>query len=138
MCIWRLGLAAIGALGGFFLALFILSCKSDGVIQSGIGRSIFIAIFCILGAILISFFEKPILILSTSIVGSFSFIYGVDIFAHKGFIQAVRVFLGERSLSATYELTGVVIGMLVSVLILAGIGMVVQYRLSKNHEHRKK
>lgn len=63
ICVWRLGLSAIGALLGFTIAIVVLSFVSGGVIASGTGRTIFIICFAVVGAILIQFIEKPVLIL---------------------------------------------------------------------------
>jgi hypothetical protein len=108
MCIWRLGLAAIGALAGFGLALFILSWASGGAISNGTGRSVFIGLMSLVGAIVIHFIEKPFLIFSTSFAGAFSLIYGIDIFARKGFVEAVQFFLGNNESGDTYNVTNTV------------------------------
>ncbi|KAL3900910.1 MAG: hypothetical protein SGCHY_001003 [Lobulomycetales sp.] len=138
LCVWRLGLAAIGALAGFALALFILSWASGGAISSGTGRSIFIGVLALLGSILIHFIEKPFLIVSTSLAGSFSFVYGVDVFARKGFVEAVQFFLGNSDSGSRYVITGSVYGMLASIIVITVIGIVVQWRLWRGHTHRER
>lgn len=70
----RVGLFVIGALGGFSLALIILSWKSGGVIPSKAGRIVFISVCSVGGGILILFFDKIVCIVSTALVGSFRFV----------------------------------------------------------------
>jgi hypothetical protein len=137
MCIWRLGLAAIGALGGFGLALFILSWSSNGSISSGTGRTVFIAVLAIIGSIVIQFIEKPFLIISTSFAGAFSIVYGVDIFARKGFVEAVTFFLGNDDSGGSYKVTNSVYGMLGSIIVITLIGIVVQWKFFSKHKHRE-
>lgn len=147
LCIWRLGLSAIGALFGYSLAIFILSWAKNGAIESSTGRSIFIGVLTLVGAIVIIFFEKPLLIVSTSFSGAFSIgkscvltllVYGVDVFAHKGFIQAVQYFTGNHYQISGYQPSNTVYGMLASILVIAVLGVVIQYRIFGNHTHREK
>jgi Domain of unknown function (DUF4203) len=67
----RFGISVIGALGGAALALFILSWKSDGLISSEAGRIIFICLCAVIGSLVIHWFEKPVVIVSTSMLGSY-------------------------------------------------------------------
>lgn len=129
MCVWRLGLAAVGAIFGFFVAIFVLSLWSNGVITSGVGRSIFIALLSVLGAVLISIFEKPLLILGTAFPGAYAFVFGLDIFINSGFNMATQMFLYGQGL---YVTSPAVYGLLALVLILGVIGTFVQF-----HTYRK-
>ena len=67
----KVALFGIGALGGFFIAMFILGLKSYGLIESGWGRIVFIGGFCLIGVVAIFFIEKHVVIFSTSIAGSY-------------------------------------------------------------------
>ncbi|KAF9421214.1 hypothetical protein BGZ94_008886, partial [Podila epigama] len=67
ICFWKLGFAAIGAIAGFYLAIFILSWSDAGVISSGVGRTIFIVACVIVGIILTFFVERHVVILGTAI-----------------------------------------------------------------------
>lgn len=136
--LWRLGLALIGALGGFTFALFLLSWKGNGIIEGSTGRWIFIAVFAVVGAIIILFAEKHVIIFSTSISGSVSTLCGIDCFVQKGFITAVQVFLSSSSNS----FTGVFVagpetyGYLAGVIVLAIVGILVQYHINSGRSHR--
>ncbi|KAJ3387510.1 hypothetical protein HDU92_001919 [Lobulomyces angularis] len=138
MCIWRLGLLAIGAFGGFTLSLFLLSWSSDGIF-SGIGRIIFIIILVIVGAVLALIFEKLALILATSFAGAFSVIYGIDMFANAGFNVAVKSFLGNSNPEyySQYNISRDVYIELVALVILFLLGVLVQFRINRNRVHRE-
>ena len=79
--LYRVGLTLLGLLAGFTLAVWILSLKSGGLITNETGRAIFIGCLALVVAILIHFFEKVIIILASSMGGSYSIIYGIDTFA---------------------------------------------------------
>ncbi|KAJ3121875.1 hypothetical protein HK100_012201 [Physocladia obscura] len=134
LCLIKLGLVIIGVVGGLFLSLFILGWKDLGVIESGTNRTIFIAVLCVLGAIAAFFLEKHAVIIATSFVGAYSFCFGVDCFAHAGFVQASELFLGGSSGDAgsvrVFVVNPKVIALSVSVLVLALLGVVVQYRVN--------
>ncbi|KAF8945524.1 hypothetical protein BGZ47_002469 [Haplosporangium gracile] len=130
LCFWRLGFAAIGAIAGFYLAMFILSWSSNGVISNGTGRTIFIIAFVIVGIVLTFFVERHVIILGTAIVGSGSFFIGLDNFVHTGFANAFTAFLsGNKNAFGGngYEVTGKVYGMLAGTLAMMVLGACFQY-----------
>ncbi|KAG0349043.1 hypothetical protein BG005_011206 [Podila minutissima] len=131
ICFWHLGFAAIGGVAGFYLAMFILSWSTTGVISSGIGRTIFIIAFVIIGIVLTFFVERHVVILGTAIVGSGSFFVGLDNFINTGFSEAFTAFLGGNHTALIggggYEVTGKVYGMLAGTLGMMVIGACFQY-----------
>ncbi|KAG0084858.1 hypothetical protein BGZ93_007500 [Podila epicladia] len=130
LCFWRLGFAAIGGVAGFYLAMFILSWSTSGVITSGIGRTIFIIAFVIVGIVLTFFVERHVVILGTAIVGSGSFFVGLDNFVMTGFSEAFTAFLGGNHAAlfgGGYQATGKVYGMLAGTLGMMVIGACFQY-----------
>ncbi|KAF9325615.1 hypothetical protein BG006_010889 [Podila minutissima] len=131
ICFWHLGFAAIGGVAGFYLAMFILSWSSSGVISSGIGRTIFIIAFVIIGIVLTFFVERHVVILGTAIVGSGSFFIGLDNFINTGFSEAFTAFLGGNHTALIggggYVVTGKVYGMLAGTLGMMVIGACFQY-----------
>ncbi|KAG0336593.1 hypothetical protein BG004_007969 [Podila humilis] len=130
LCFWRLGFAAIGGVAGFYLAMFILSWNSSGVISSGTGRTIFLVAFVIVGIVLTFFVERPVVILGTAIVGSGSFFVGLDNFIHTGFADAFTEFLGghhEALFGGGYHVTGKVYGMLAGTLGMMVLGACFQF-----------
>ncbi|KAF8962042.1 hypothetical protein BGZ46_001247 [Entomortierella lignicola] len=126
---WRIGLAAIGGVAGFYLAIFILSWTTTGIISSGTGRIVFIAVLVIVGIILSFFLDPHIILVGTSIVGSFSFFVGLDNFIHTGFQDVFTAFLsGNHELfSSDYHVTGKVYGMLAGTLAMMVVGVCFQY-----------
>ncbi|KAG9324319.1 hypothetical protein KVV02_006565 [Mortierella alpina] len=132
LCFWRLGFAAIGAIAGFYLAIFILSWASQGVISNGTGRTIFIVACVIVGIILTFFVERHVIIIGTAIVGSGSFFVGLDNFIGTGFSDAFTAFLsgkGHQALLGTdgYQVSPKVYGMLAGTLAMMVIGACFQY-----------
>ncbi|KAI9358895.1 hypothetical protein DFJ73DRAFT_793904 [Zopfochytrium polystomum] len=128
MCLWKLGLAVIGALLGFVLATIILSFVSGGTISSGIGRSIFILLMTLAFSILIQFFERPLLILATAATGAFALVVGLDIFVGTGFTDAAHTFLSG---SGTFTVTWKTFLMMALFLLLTVIGSVAFFRDSE-------
>ena len=138
--LWQFGLSLVGFLGGAFVALFILGVKSGGLIQSGVGTVLFVVGMGIVGAILIQIFEKPALIVSTSLAGSYLVFYGIDVFARTGFAnssQASLYQLKEGQQVVVYDTSGPVIGMMVGVIVLAIIGVGSQYKIIDGKGYRE-
>ena len=73
ICFWKLALAVLGALGGFALGLFILSFKTGGVLDAGLARTGFLAVMSLVGCVCMFFFQKVLIIISTSILGSYRY-----------------------------------------------------------------
>ncbi|KAI8834663.1 hypothetical protein BC829DRAFT_422214 [Chytridium lagenaria] len=132
LCLRRLCIFALGAVGGFFLAIFILGLRPGSLIESGWGRWIFIAVFVIIGIVAALKLEKPLVIFVTSFAGSYGVIFGVDCFAGVGFAEAAaRAVAGGNVDVSAFQVDGKVIAMAISVLVLTAIGVVVQYRINR-------
>ncbi|ORX94155.1 hypothetical protein K493DRAFT_337924 [Basidiobolus meristosporus CBS 931.73] len=127
MCIWKLGIAAIGALGGFALAMFILSFGNNMLISSKTGGIIFVIVFVVVGIIAIFFLEKHVVIIATAIAGAYMFIVGIDYFIRTGFTEHLIAFLNGYDRSF-YHTNGKIYAMLASLAVMALIGIVVQYK----------
>lgn len=132
---WRLGMFAIGLVGGFFLAMFVLTLVPDGIIPNNIFRALFIVVIALICSFLVFKFERPVVIIATSVIGAFLAILGIDFFARTQFATAMSMFLsgqhGYRPDARTY-------GMLAGVAVLAALGMVVQFRYHKGLFRRDK
>ncbi|KAL1920980.1 uncharacterized protein VTP21DRAFT_11615 [Calcarisporiella thermophila] len=124
VCCWFVGLFFLGGLGGFFLAMFILSLKTGGLIESNTGRIIFIICLVVAGGVLIWFLEKPITIIFTSLIGSFSLFLGIDFFAQTGLYACFDAFLH----SGRFVADGKVYGMLAGMAVFFLIGLIVQFK----------
>ncbi|KAJ3300810.1 hypothetical protein HK104_000003 [Borealophlyctis nickersoniae] len=132
ICVWKVALAFLGALGGFFFALFILSWKEGGAINPPYGRAIFIIIMCVIGVIAIFILQKPVIIVCTSIIGAYSIVMGIDAFAQTGFAASANDFLTSSSKRSfhTFETNGKVYGLLITMIVLAVIGILAQFKIN--------
>ncbi|KAI8070585.1 uncharacterized protein B0P05DRAFT_442460, partial [Gilbertella persicaria] len=85
--LYPLGVYCLACLGGFYVAVYILSWKEDLVITIVMARVCFIIGLSLLGPILLYFVETYMVIFSTSLMGAYLFHFGLDFFAHTGFIN---------------------------------------------------
>jgi hypothetical protein len=125
---WRLGLWAVGLVGGFFLAMFVLTLVPNGIVPENIFRALFIVVIALICSFLVFKFERPTVIISTSVIGAFLTILGVDFFARTQFASAMSMFLSGKN---GYSPDARTYGMLAGVAVLAALGMVVQFRFFK-------
>ncbi|CAG8448586.1 2098_t:CDS:2 [Ambispora leptoticha] len=137
VCCSDIAIYLLGALGGYSLALFVLSWSDNGVIQSKNGRIIFIIVLTLLGAILTFVFEDAIIILSTALIGAYSIIFGIDLFAHTGFTESVQEFL-DGNHQVVYSVDTKVYLMLAGVLALFIIGTIFQWRVHRGEFGRRR
>ena len=87
----------------------------------------------VIGSILIHFFEKPAIIGSTSLAGAYFTMFGVDVFAKTGFATAFNAFL--KNPQFVYEADGKVFWMIVGTVILAIVGVGVQFKLNIDRKY---
>ncbi|KAL1920161.1 uncharacterized protein VTP21DRAFT_1307 [Calcarisporiella thermophila] len=80
----RIAVFFVGGLGGFALAIFILSWSRDHIITNELARAFFIVAFAFAGIFLMAFIEWYVLIFSFAFIGSFCFVLGIDMFANGG------------------------------------------------------
>ncbi|KAL2917735.1 hypothetical protein HK105_202608 [Polyrhizophydium stewartii] len=127
---WQFGVSCLGAMAGVAVALFVLSWKSNGAIESETGRAIFIAVCALIGAVVIHFVERPAIIVSTSVLGAYLVIMGIDFFAKTGVVAAIRQFLSgtNRFDTSVFSTSNGTFGMLCTMVVLAVIGIIVQFR----------
>lgn len=147
--LWKFGLSLIGAVGGGSIAVSLLALKNGFLIEGDGNRLLFILACAIIGAVMIHFFEKPMLIGSTSIAGSTVAIFGLDVFVKTGYADAVIFFLQKTRAGFTsgsipidptadysYLLTGKVGGMVFGVVVLSVIGSISQFKSAEGVKHR--
>ncbi|KAG0299557.1 hypothetical protein BGZ97_003644 [Linnemannia gamsii] len=97
VCCSKLGVAVLGALALYALGLWILGWKSGGVITTSTGRIILLAALAVVGFILGLFREREVVMVGSAIVGAYSFVIGVDMFAHTGFKEQADQFINSKS-----------------------------------------
>ncbi|KAK3828920.1 MAG: hypothetical protein J3Q66DRAFT_323892 [Benniella sp.] len=93
----RLGVAVLGAMALYSLGLWILGWKSGGVISSNTGRAILLGALAVVGFILGFIREHDTVIVGSAILGAYSFIAGVDFYAHTGFVDQTNSFINSKS-----------------------------------------
>ncbi|KAG0058977.1 hypothetical protein BGZ89_000814 [Linnemannia elongata] len=128
----------VGILGG----LLLVCCSRLGVAILGalafVGRGIFLAVLVILGFILGFVREHETVIIGSAILGAYAFVAGVDLYAHTGFIQQTDSFINSKSNidRRVGSVSGEQIALLVTFIVLALIGMAVQFRMWGRHNFR--
>ncbi|KAI3638331.1 hypothetical protein MIR68_003942 [Amoeboaphelidium protococcarum] len=123
---WKLGLFAMGGLGGFTVAIYIMSWSSKTLIQNDSGRTVLIVFLCVIGGITAMFFENHLIIISTSFAGAYGLMYGVDTFLNSGFRNAASSIL--RGHPADYQIhDSRVYTLLGCMLACFAVGLAVQY-----------
>ncbi|KAG1167554.1 hypothetical protein G6F36_012505 [Rhizopus arrhizus] len=88
---WYFTIYLVGAFGGLAIASFICTWKSNLVIEHYIGRPCFLAGMALLTGILTFFAARPMVFFSTSFVGAYFVMLGVDCIARQGYIAGVQL-----------------------------------------------
>ncbi|KAJ1800747.1 hypothetical protein LPJ59_000849 [Coemansia sp. RSA 2399] len=130
--LYKVGVALIGALGGFALATWILSMKSGSLIHSDVGRILFIVALIIIGMIAAFFLQRPAIIVASSIWGSYALFVGIDCFARTGFQYTALAFLNTPG--AIYETSPKVYAMIACMAISACLGIFVQFWITRSRK----
>ncbi|KAJ1819505.1 hypothetical protein LPJ75_001182 [Coemansia sp. RSA 2598] len=125
--LFNVGIALVGALGGFALASWILAMKSGGLIHSDAGRIIFIVAMIIVGMLAALFLKNPAIIVLSSIWGSYALFVGIDCFARTGFQYTALNFLNTPG--AVYETSPKVYAMIACMAVSAVLGIIFQFVL---------
>ncbi|KAI1316253.1 hypothetical protein EDD11_010300 [Mortierella claussenii] len=130
VCCSRLGVALLGALALYSLGLWILGWKSGGVITSGAGRGILLGVLAVVGFILGFIREHEMVMVGSAILGAYSFVAGVDFYAHTGFIQQTDSFINSKNSidNRVGNISGPQYALLATFIVLALLGMAVQFR----------
>ncbi|KAL0074082.1 hypothetical protein F4703DRAFT_1936074 [Phycomyces blakesleeanus] len=86
--VYPIAIYFVGGLGGYFLAVFILSWKSSLVIQIEVARICFIVGLGVVMAILVFMIESYTIIFCTAFIGGYLLMLGLDLFIHTGFVNS--------------------------------------------------
>ncbi|CAG8691240.1 29958_t:CDS:2, partial [Racocetra persica] len=122
--LWPTGRILVGTLGGFSLAMILLSTKTDGLISDQIGRWIFIGLCSIIMSVAAGFQKTYpyIAIISTVSSGCYCLILGVDVFVRTGLLASFKTFWGfTQPEDYRYVVDTHAIIILLSIGILGGI-----------------
>ncbi|KAJ2229959.1 hypothetical protein GGH97_006252, partial [Coemansia sp. RSA 475] len=126
---YKVGVALVGALGGFALATWILAMQTNGVIHSDVGRALFIAALVVAGIVAALFIQRPAVIVASAVWGSYVLFVGIDCFARTGFQYTALAFLSTPG--AVYETTPKVYAMIACMALSALLGIFAQFRLTR-------
>lgn len=126
--LWKVALVSLGALGGLALAIYLLSWKSNGLISKPNNRTIFLSFFGAGGALSAMFFEKGIIVVATSLIGSIGVSFGIDVFAETGFNKALASLIQNKG---NFQINGASYGLLASCGIMAIAGGLFQLYISR-------
>lgn len=135
---WMVALIAIGALAGLGLSLYLLSWRGGSIFSSwasaSIARPIFLGTATLLGGFLAVIYERAVITVATSIVGSISLCSGVDVFAGTGFNVAMQEFIRNRTAPPPTTSTFILLG---SLALLALLGIIIQSIQSRRGKREK-
>lgn len=90
---WKFTTYLLCGAAGYLLSLFIWTWKEDFILQDILARNIIglaLGFIFILGFVLIEF---ATVILSTSLIGAYTFVFGLDLFVKSGFFIGLKTIL---------------------------------------------
>jgi len=116
VCCWGIGIYVIGLLGGYAAANLLISAIPTQI--SLAVRIVIIVLFCIVGTVLIHYFEKAIIIGATSIAGAYVTVLGIDMVVNRGIAYDLQ-HDEAPTMDSIYEV--------IAALGLAFVGIIVQY-----------
>ncbi|CAO3563236.1 unnamed protein product [Mortierella alpina] len=124
---WHVGIVLTGAYGMFVLVAIVFTAVN---LQNYVLRYTILALCLVLGGILTYKFERLSVILSTSIGGAYSMMFGLDMFVQTGFRVTFHVILSQ-STARFHPVLGTWI-MIGAVPVIALVGIV--YELWRHEE----
>ncbi|KAI9268277.1 hypothetical protein BDA99DRAFT_505358 [Phascolomyces articulosus] len=116
----------IGGLGGLALGLYICSWQANHVITQDVVRACFLAVLPLFMTALTFMTQHYVLLFSTALAGSFTFIIGIDFLTHTGYLSGIKGVL-DHTHQAPYIITTHVYVMLSMVIVLCLISCGWQY-----------
>lgn len=78
---WNIGIYIIGLLGGWMLGNIILNTFA---ITNIVARIVILVVLSLIGAVVVHFFERPAIIIATSLAGAYLTVLGVDMVVNAG------------------------------------------------------
>ncbi|PHZ13763.1 uncharacterized protein RHIMIDRAFT_291410 [Rhizopus microsporus ATCC 52813] len=122
------GIYCLAGLGGFYVAVYIMSWKENLVIIIKVARVCFIIGCGVLSCVLLYFAETYMVFMYTAFIGSYLFFFGLDFFVHTGFINPwLLIFDGNPNHHNTYLMSTSVRVMLALVLFIFLVSIIWQY-----------
>ncbi|KAG0336543.1 hypothetical protein BG004_008004 [Podila humilis] len=130
VCCSRLGVAVLGALALYSLGLWILGWKSGGLIPSSTGRAIFLGVLAAVGFIFGFIRERETVIIGSALVGAYSTVIGIDMYAHTGFVNQADSFINSKNNidNRVDDLDWKQYALLAAFIVLTLLGAFIQFR----------
>ncbi|KAI8095053.1 uncharacterized protein B0P05DRAFT_577046 [Gilbertella persicaria] len=133
--LWNIALYLVGAFSGFLFAVFILTWKSNFLIENLIGRYCFIGGMALVCAALIWAALRPALFFATSFVGAYILMFGIDCLARTGFIAGPQALLNRNPRHMIeYTLPTYVYVLLAMVIVVFLISLIWQFVFNAAYE----
>lgn len=131
--LWKWAIYGMSAYGGVMVGLWILGMISDTSISKHIERTTFLFIFGIIGLFLAHFIDELVVIVSSSLMGAFTAVFGYDMINFVGF----RLFVQKTFDQSPASIVDIILEnnysnnvryCMVAVLFIAVSGIYIQYR----------
>lgn len=147
LSMWMLALVGMGALASFLTALYVLSWLSISVStglsspsgltstfsNSGWVRPAVLGVATVIGGLLAVVYERAIVMVATSLVGSIAISSGIDVFAQTGFNTGMETLIKN---SGKAELTNGMYALLCSCAGMALLGLLIQAFVTLPEKHK--
>lgn len=130
--VWMVALGAVGALGGFSVAVWSLSW-TERWLSGSVRRPVFIGGSALAGALLAVLYEKGVIVAATAAAGALAIVSGLDVFLQTGLNDQLRRVVTDRTFSFQPHSTG----MLATAGCLFGLGAIFQYRVTGRERRAK-
>lgn len=134
-CCFFLAVYLVGALLGYFAALWLISIIGTNVFNETWKKVVIIVVLVVVGIILIAFFERIIMVVATAFIGAFVIFVGIDIYVKTGFAETVVGILRAKSFDIAIEATPKLRGMLGGCLALSIVGCLIQWCQLRGHSN---
>ncbi len=140
--LWKWYLIGLGALAGAGLATLLFSSLAASIPYDWLWtRTVFIAFMALIGGFAAYRFEKPIIIVSTGLVGSLMLFIGLDIFIGTGFDALLMNLMANTPGPNFFKYAPFndrrIYGMIAACLGSALIGMVIQVKVFGKRKVRR-
>ncbi|KAI8142445.1 hypothetical protein BJV82DRAFT_714040 [Fennellomyces sp. T-0311] len=96
--LWNVSIYLVGGMGGLAFGLFICCWREDLVVRQDVPRACFLIAIAVFFAALTFFLERYVILFSSSFVGGYTFIVGIDFIAHTGYTAGIKSIIDHNQL----------------------------------------
>ncbi|KAI9299844.1 hypothetical protein BJ944DRAFT_273822, partial [Cunninghamella echinulata] len=134
-CCFFLAVYLVGALLGYFVAIWLISIIGTDVFNETWKKVVLIIVLVIVGIVLIAFFERIIMVIATAFIGSFVIFVGIDLYIKTGFAESIVDIIRAKSVDLIHQATPQLRGMLGGCLALSIVGCLIQWCQLRGHSN---